>query len=217
MRWPYDPQTSVAFQNNPGKSKKGRKSMQVWSPKKLGPKPESKAEQEPSSSQSSTPLKRTVSTDSDGKEKVEFGEGELISVREALPLLESQDDCMDISEIPISEMETQVLEVEGSTETMKSESAYYCELCLPRKVDPEVPMGGRNDTPDKTHYLTLQREDGLLLRKNDTVYVLRDWPPEQSTNPDGTPKQRKTYETAGPLVPSECDIFRIDSLWKDTE
>jgi len=45
------------------------------------------------------------------------------------------------------------------------------------------------------------------------VYVLRD-PPHA---PDAVVIDRPTYRTAGPLIPKECDIFRIDSLWKDQE
>ena len=216
MRY-VDPGNMSQNKTRKGKPSKGKNATRIWSPKKVGQK--SPQKKETTDFQLLSPPKRTISTDSDEKEKVEFGDGEVISVKEALPLLEAKDEEEEM-DISLSEIETQVVNYDqvGSPSTPepgKSETPYYCELCQPREIDPEVPMGGVNDTSEKTHYLTLVREDGLMVRRNDTVYVLREWPPDQRTNPDGTPKPRKTYLNAGPLVPSECDIFRIDSLCKD--
>jgi len=92
---------------------------------------------------------------------------------------------------------------------------YYCERCCPRDLEVEIPLRSGTDKPDQTYFLTLQREDGLLLRKNDTVYVLRELPVDERFLADGTPRPRLTYRNAGALKKEECDIFRIESLWKD--
>lgn len=96
------------------------------------------------------------------------------------------------------------------------ENSYYCELCSSRPIDPEIKIPfNPSSNPDQTFYVTLLRDDGLLLRKNDTVYVLREWPVGERFLPDGTERPRLTYRNAGPLQKEECDIFRIDTLWKD--
>jgi len=154
--------------------------------------------------------------------QVEFDSGEIVGVGEELPIiLEPKEE--EAVEMDFAEMETQVIvplipEVPMETEADETrETPYYCEECQPRDFNPEVRLGGQNDTPDRTYYLTLKREDGLMLRKNDTVYVLRDWPVEERVLPDGTPRPRITYLNAGSLVKEQCDIFRIDSLWKDAK
>jgi len=217
MRWVEPANASTkSRRGGKGKQSNGRKSARnSWSPRKLTPKSSPvKVLSIPSMASS----QRTLSTDSDEKEKVEFDNGELISVKEALPLLDVVESFSGM-DTPVSDVDVHALEFDGMSEPGSTDALknvpYYCELCQPRKIDPEVPMNGGNDTPEKTYYLTLKREDGLLVRKNDTVYVLRDWPVDQRTRPDGTPLPRRTYLTAGPLIPSECDIFRIDSLFKD--
>lgn len=101
----------------------------------------------------------------------------------------------------------------------KTEFPYNCELCEPREVDMDIllNLSTKPSYPDYTLYLTLKREDGFIVRKNDTVYVLRAWPDDQKFLPDGTEKPRKTYLNAGPLVPSECDIVRVEELRKDSK
>lgn len=216
MRWVETTNTSTKSRR--GKLSNGKKSRGSLTPKKVPPKPiQVHVVNRPLLASA-----RTLSTDSDEKEKVEFDTGELVSVKEALPLLEPQDEAIEGfsgMDTPVSDVDVNALEFEALSEPVTPETTksvpYYCELCQPREIDPEVPMNGDNDTPVKKHYLTLKREDGLLVRKNDTVYVLRDRPVDQRLGPDGTPLPRKTYLTAGPLVPSECDIFRIDQLYKD--
>lgn len=69
------------------------------------------------------------------------------------------------------------------------------------------------------------------MRQTDTVYVLRDIPidvPEDTTTAATAnasdsaktaaikpPVRKHTYETIGSVDFSECDIFRIEQLWKD--
>ncbi|XP_050506470.1 histone-lysine N-methyltransferase ash1 isoform X1 [Diabrotica virgifera virgifera] len=87
-----------------------------------------------------------------------------------------------------------------------SAASYHCEVCVPRKVDYEIPM---NEFTEHGHryYMTLMRGD-LQLRQGDTVYVLRDIPIK------GTDKKH-TYDTIGKIEYSELDIFRIERLWKE--
>lgn len=101
-----------------------------------------------------------------------------------------------------------------------SNEPYYCEMCVPRHYDLEIPEHYANEAQDRKYYLTLVREDGFVLRKNDTVYVLRDNPsdsdPEQPETEKGRGQRKEvTYLTAGPLNPANCDIFRIESLFKE--
>lgn len=65
------------------------------------------------------------------------------------------------------------------------------------------------------------------VRQTDTVYVLRDIPIEPTNNDQQqaatisestTVAVRKhTYETIGSVDFTECDIFRIEQLWKDAD
>lgn len=50
------------------------------------------------------------------------------------------------------------------------------------------------------------------LIPGDTVYVLRDIVNEESQT---TPKEKHTYKTIKDWKYSDCDIFRIERLWKD--
>lgn len=95
---------------------------------------------------------------------------------------------------------------------------YLCEKCESRNVDYEIPL--KEDTKDgHPYYLSLMRGD-LQIRQSDTVYVLRDIPIE-GTTPDTTDDTAKplkhTYKTIGEIDYNECDIFRIESLWKDRD
>jgi len=164
----------------------------------------------------------------------------LINVNEVLPVVEAstkQDDMDAVPTVPIDEMETQMIvpdpvdmEVDESKDNKRNVQVergfvgdlsehYYCELCAPREMPDDVRVGAEFDEPDKTFYLKLRREDGLCVRKNDTVYVLRDVPANQKLNAgkdaEEVKKPARTYLNAGPLNPLECDIFRVDSLWKD--
>ncbi|CAG7671787.1 unnamed protein product [Allacma fusca] len=102
---------------------------------------------------------------------------------------------------------------------------YYCEKCSPRINSLDIPNNFLADQ-DKKHYLTFVREDGFIIRKNDTVYVLRakEEPVdcEDATAAGSKEKQKakrteETYKTAGPLVPSNCDIFRVEDLFIDND
>ncbi|XP_055601649.1 histone-lysine N-methyltransferase ash1-like isoform X1 [Uranotaenia lowii] len=92
---------------------------------------------------------------------------------------------------------------------------YLCERCEPRTVDPEIPL---NDYTDEgyQYYISLMRGN-LQIRQTDTVYVLRDIPMSPDPdNPNG-PHRKHTYKTIGNIDYAECDIFRVESLWKDKE
>lgn len=152
---------------------------------------------------------------------------DLLNVDEPIPMEIKEDSNQETLAAPapmdVSEMDTQPMDLDGDVEpngppveivSRKTDDVQYlCEECDDRPVDKEVPLNREDDTPDKRHFITLVREDGFMIRANDTVYVLRDPP---------TPKgqvvvDRPTYKTAGPLVPKDCDIFRIESLWKNAE
>lgn len=58
------------------------------------------------------------------------------------------------------------------------------------------------------------------MRQTDTVYVLRDIPIEPPADADADTAsaiRKHTYETIGPVDFTECDIFRIEQLWKDAD
>ncbi|XP_021707227.1 histone-lysine N-methyltransferase ash1 isoform X2 [Aedes aegypti] len=92
---------------------------------------------------------------------------------------------------------------------------YLCEKCEPRQVNYEIPLNEFTDEGYQ-YYISLMRGN-LQIRQTDTVYVLRDIPmaPDPS-NPNGPPRKH-TYETIGKVDYAECDIFRVESLWKDKE
>jgi len=86
---------------------------------------------------------------------------------------------------------------------------YLCERCDRREVDYEIqlPTPPSYAEPSEVHYLTLIRED-LQIRVNDTVYVLRD-----ITNPESG--KSHSYKTIKNFKYSDCDIFRVERLWKN--
>lgn len=91
---------------------------------------------------------------------------------------------------------------------------YQCERCEPRDVDREIPL---DDYTEEGHryYLSLMRGD-LQVRQGDAVYVLRDIPIKDETG-KVLPSQKHTYETIGAIDYQECDIFRVEHLWKNEE
>lgn len=91
---------------------------------------------------------------------------------------------------------------------------YSCEKCDSRCVDLEIPLNEYTDEGFR-YYLTLMRGE-LQVRQSDTVYVLRDIP--VTTDPQSTstsPVEKHTYKTIGQIVYSDCDIFRVEHMWKD--
>lgn len=91
---------------------------------------------------------------------------------------------------------------------------YLCEKCAPRSVDLEITLDEFTDEGYR-YYLSLMRGD-LQIRQTDTVYVLRDIP--IAPEPDSTfPVQKHTYKTIGKIEYGECDIFRVERLWKDND
>lgn len=90
---------------------------------------------------------------------------------------------------------------------------YLCEKCLPRKVNYEIPLKDKTDE-GYTYYLSLMRGDDLQIRQSDTIYVLRDIPIEGEANAN-RPVKKHTYQTIGKVDFTECDIFRVERMWKD--
>ncbi|XP_061391640.1 histone-lysine N-methyltransferase ash1 [Musca vetustissima] len=90
---------------------------------------------------------------------------------------------------------------------------YLCERCEPREVDREIPL---DDFTEEGHryYLTLMRGKDLQVRQGDAVYVLRDIPVKDDAG-NVVPSKKHTYETIGEIDYNECDIFRVERLWKD--
>lgn len=93
---------------------------------------------------------------------------------------------------------------------------YLCEKCDPRDVDYEIRL--KDSTEEGyPYYLTLMRGKDLQIRQSDTVYVLRDIPMENAEGDANGPVRKHTYETIGDIDYSECDIFRVERLWKNHE
>ncbi|XP_055378610.1 histone-lysine N-methyltransferase ash1 isoform X2 [Condylostylus longicornis] len=109
---------------------------------------------------------------------------------------------------------------------------YLCEKCEPRKPNLEIPLEEFTEEGYR-YFLSLLRGD-LQIRQGDTVYVLRDIPIKNSDKNDSLISQeissttgirtanlnltnKHTYETIGKIDHSECDIFRVERLWKNHE
>lgn len=93
---------------------------------------------------------------------------------------------------------------------------YLCEKCEPRDVNYEIRLKDATDE-GYPYYLTLMRGQDLQIRQSDTVYVLRDIPIEDDCAEPDTPVRKHTYETIGEIDYSQCDIFRVERLWKNHE
>lgn len=91
---------------------------------------------------------------------------------------------------------------------------YHCERCEPRLVNREIPLEEFTEDGFR-YYLSLMRGD-LHIRQSDTVYVLRDIPVKDA-NGKVVPSKKHTYETIGQIDFSECDIFRVERLWKNND
>uniref|UniRef100_A0A4Y0AMC0 Histone-lysine N-methyltransferase n=1 Tax=Anopheles funestus TaxID=62324 RepID=A0A4Y0AMC0_ANOFN len=92
---------------------------------------------------------------------------------------------------------------------------YLCEKCDPRDVNYEIPLNEFTEEGYQ-YYISLMRGK-LQIRQTDTVYVLRDIPMSPDPDNPSAPVRKHTYETIGKIEYSECDIFRVESLWKDKE
>ncbi|XP_050067808.1 histone-lysine N-methyltransferase ash1 [Anopheles maculipalpis] len=92
---------------------------------------------------------------------------------------------------------------------------YLCEKCDPREINYEIPLNEFTEEGYQ-YYISLMRGK-LQIRQTDTVYVLRDIPMSPDPDNPGAPVRKHTYETIGKIEYSECDIFRVESLWKDKE
>lgn len=94
--------------------------------------------------------------------------------------------------------------------------SYSCERCDQRIVDLEIPLNEYNDDGHR-YYLTLMRGD-LQIHQTDTVYVLRDIPITPYAESTSTsPIKKHTYESIDKIEYTECDIFRVERLWKDDD
>ncbi len=86
---------------------------------------------------------------------------------------------------------------------------YLCEVCDKRPVDLEIPLKKKSDE-GYAYYLTLLRGD-MQIRQFDTVYILRD------VQVSANATEKHTYKSIGKIDYTECDIFRIEQLWKDPD
>lgn len=94
---------------------------------------------------------------------------------------------------------------------------YLCEKCSPRDVNYEIPLKEKTEE-GYTYYLSLMRGDDLQVRQSDTVYVLRDIPIDENADAaNGVPIRKHTYQTIGKIDYNECDIFRVERMWKDND
>ncbi|XP_026848443.1 histone-lysine N-methyltransferase ash1 [Drosophila persimilis] len=91
---------------------------------------------------------------------------------------------------------------------------YQCERCEPREVDREIPLDEYTEEGHR-YFLTLMRGN-LQVRQGDAVYVLRDIPIKDAAG-NILPSQKHTYETIGAIDYQECDIFRVEHLWKNDD
>ncbi|KAH8373440.1 hypothetical protein KR009_006870 [Drosophila setifemur] len=89
---------------------------------------------------------------------------------------------------------------------------YQCERCEPREVDREIPLEEFTEEGHR-YFLSLMRGD-LQVRQGDAVYVLRDIPIKDEAG-KVLPTKKHTYETIGAIDYQECDIFRVEHLWKN--
>lgn len=91
---------------------------------------------------------------------------------------------------------------------------YFCEKCAPREVDYEIPLKDKTEE-GYPYFLTLMRGNDLQVHQSDTVYVLRDIPIDGESDGDKNKIKKHTYETIGDVDYNECDIFRVERMWKD--
>lgn len=98
-----------------------------------------------------------------------------------------------------------------------NDGSYFCEECDKREFDLEIPLDEYTDEGFR-YYLTLMRGD-VQIHQADTVYVLRDIPimSNPETKSTMSPVEKHTYKTIGQIERSECDIFRVEYLWKDND
>lgn len=92
---------------------------------------------------------------------------------------------------------------------------YLCEKCDPRETNYEITLNEYTEDGYQ-YYLSLMRGD-LQLRQADTVYVLRDIPMSPGKQDPSSPVKKHNYQTIGEIEYSQCDIFRVERLWKDGE
>lgn len=93
---------------------------------------------------------------------------------------------------------------------------YLCEKCdLKKQVNYEITLNEYNDDGHQ-YYLSLMRGD-LQIRQGDTVYVLRDIPMSPDKQDPKGPVKKHNYQTIGSIDFSQCDIFRVERLWKDSD
>lgn len=117
----------------------------------------------------------------------------------------------------------------AGTDGTKAED-YTCVKCEEKTPQMEIVKSDETTAEGHQCYLTLMRGDlqvrtlvtivllrlliqiySLQLRVGDAVYVLRDIPIDSSIQ--GGP--RHTYQTIGTINHTECDIVRVETLYKD--
>ncbi|KAL5291748.1 ASH1L family protein [Megaselia abdita] len=92
---------------------------------------------------------------------------------------------------------------------------YMCQRCDPHsKIDMEICLNETSEEGFKYHLALLRGK--LQIRQGDAVYVLRDIP-VKDTKGNVIPAKKHNYQTIGDIDYSECDIFRVERLWKNKE
>lgn len=91
---------------------------------------------------------------------------------------------------------------------------YLCEICDNRTAEKEIPLN-EYTVENQQCYLTLMRGD-FQVRQSDTVYILRDIPLTANNESfSHSSPEKYSYKTIGKFEYNECDIFRVEQLWKD--
>nr|XP_054756561.1 histone-lysine N-methyltransferase ASH1L-like [Lytechinus pictus] len=89
---------------------------------------------------------------------------------------------------------------------------YLCENCDPRPVPKEIVMvpQPKNAQPNHSYYLCLQRDDTLIVKQGDCVYLAHE---NQRRGSDGSP-MRTSARIMANTTPDKFNIFRVEKLWK---
>lgn len=88
----------------------------------------------------------------------------------------------------------------------------------PSELNPDELEHSLNEYTDDGHrcYSKLMRGD-LPVHLGETFYILRDIPLSGASESEFTLGGRHTYKTVGKVDHTECDVFRVEQMWKDNE
>lgn len=88
---------------------------------------------------------------------------------------------------------------------------YLCWKCANRQINMEILRTGENFEGNPAYWTLLR--DNLQIRLGDAIYVLR----QSLIDPSDPAKGHHTYKTIGDIDYSNCDIVRVDDLYRDNE